>query len=116
MSDSVTTIGELKKLVESFVSKRDWEKFHSPKNLAMSIAIEASELMEIFQWLDLDEAKNILESDTKEREEALDEISDIVIYAIAFCNRNKIDLSEAIKQKMKKNIKKYPADKFKRLL
>tara|TARA_B100001250_G_scaffold212835_1_gene182550 strand:- start:477 stop:827 length:351 start_codon:yes stop_codon:yes gene_type:complete len=113
MSDSVTTVDELKKLVESFVSERDWEKFHSPKNLAMSISIEASELMEIFQWLDLDEAKDIIKSDTKERAEVLDEISDVVIYAIAFCNRNKIDLSEAIKEKMKKNIKKYPAEKFK---
>ena len=113
MSDSVTTVDELKKLVESFVSERDWEKFHSPKNLAMSISIEASELMEIFQWLDLDEAKDIIKSDTKERAEVLDEISDVLIYAIAFCNRNKIDLSEAIKEKMKKNIKKYPAEKFK---
>ncbi len=113
MSDSVTTIDELKKLVESFVNERDWEKFHSPKNLAMSISIEASELMEIFQWLDLDEAKDIIKSNTKERAEVLDEISDIVIYALAFCNRNKIDLSESIKQKMKKNIEKYPVDKYK---
>tara|TARA_Y100001970_G_C14102137_1_gene786064 strand:+ start:101 stop:451 length:351 start_codon:yes stop_codon:yes gene_type:complete len=113
MSDSVTTIDELKRLIESFVSERDWEKFHSPKNLAMSISIEASELMEIFQWLDLDEAKDIIKPDTKERAEVLDEISDIVIYAIAFCNRNKIDLSDAIKQKMKKNIKKYPTYKCK---
>ena len=113
MKDNEITIGDLKKQVDAFVDERDWKQFHSPKNLAMSISIEASELMEIFQWLDLDEAKDIIKSDTKERAEVLDEISDVVIYAIAFCNRNKIDLSEAIKEKMKKNIKKYPAEKFK---
>tara|TARA_B100000700_G_C14895706_1_gene784905 strand:+ start:251 stop:601 length:351 start_codon:yes stop_codon:yes gene_type:complete len=113
MSDKVTTIEELKILVESFVAERDWGKFHSPKNLAMSISIEASELMEIFQWLDNDEAKNVAKNNPEKRAEVLDEISDIVIYAIAFCNRNDIDLSDAIKKKMKKNRKKYPSSIFK---
>ena len=112
MSDRNTIIEELKQLTESFVSEREWEKFHSPKNLAMSISIEAAELMELFQWLSLDEAKKLMESGEL-RENAIDEVADILIYAIAFCNRNKIDISDAIKQKMKKNIKKYPTEKFK---
>jgi NTP pyrophosphatase (non-canonical NTP hydrolase) len=111
MADNKTTITDLKKLVDSFVDERDWKKFHSPKNLAMALSIEVSELMELFQWLDLDQAKKVMKSG-EIREEALDEIADIFIYVLAFCNSNKIDISEALINKMKKNAKKYPADKF----
>ncbi len=112
MSDERTTIGELRFLIDSFVDERDWQQFHSPKNLSMSISIESSELMELFQWLSLEEAKEVMKAG-ETRENAIDEIADIIIYAIAFCNRNNIDISNAIKQKMEKNIKKYPVDKFK---
>ena len=111
MADNKTTITDLKKLVDSFVDERDWKKFHSPKNLAMALSIEVSELMELFQWLDLDQAKKVMKSG-EIREEALDEIADIFIYVLAFCNSNKIDISEALINKMKKNAKKYPADEF----
>jgi len=112
MSDKQTTISQLKSLIDSFVDERDWKQFHSPKNLSMSISIESSELMELFQWLSLEEAKEVMKAG-ETRENAIDEIADIIIYAIAFCNRNNIDISNAIKQKMEKNKKKYPADKFK---
>ena len=112
MSDEQTTIAELRSLIDSFVDERDWQQFHSPKNLSMSISIESSELMELFQWLSLEEAKEVMKAG-ETRENAIDEIADIIIYAIAFCNRNNIDISKAIKQKMEKNKKKYPADKFK---
>ena len=112
MSDEQTTIAELRSLIDSFVNERDWKQFHSPKNLSMSLSIESAELMELFQWLSLEEAKEVMKSG-ETRENAIDEIADIIIYAIAFCNRNNIDISNAIKQKMEKNIKKYPADKFK---
>tara|TARA_B100002051_G_scaffold68975_1_gene65469 strand:- start:223 stop:594 length:372 start_codon:yes stop_codon:yes gene_type:complete len=112
MSDKQTTISQLKSLIDSFVDERDWQQFHSPKNLSMSISIESSELMELFQWLSLEEAKEVMKAG-ETRENAIDEIADIIIYAIAFCNRNNIDISNAIKQKMEKNKKKYPADKFK---
>ena len=112
MSDEQTTLGELRSLINSFVDEREWQQFHSPKNLSMSISIESSELMELFQWLSLEEAKEVMKAG-ETRENAIDEIADIIIYAIAFCNRNNIDISNAIKQKMEKNIKKYPADKFK---
>ena len=55
--DSETTLSELKLAVEQFVSERDWKQFHNPKNLSMSLSIEAAELMELFQWLSLEEAK-----------------------------------------------------------
>ena len=111
MTDNKTTITDLKKLVDSFVDERDWKKFHNPKNLSMALSIEVSELMELFQWLDLEQAKKVMKSG-EIREKALDEIADIFIYVLAFCNTNKIDISEALINKMKKNVKKYPADEF----
>ena len=79
MNDNKTKIGDLKRVVESFVDERDWKQFHSPKNLAMALSVEVSELMELFQWLDLDEAKEAMK-DGEVREDALDEVADILIY------------------------------------
>ena len=112
MKDNETKIIDLKKVVDSFVDERDWKQFHSPKNLAMALSVEVSELMELFQWLDLKQTKEVMKSG-EVREKALDEIADIFIYLLAFCNTNKIDISDALMKKMTKNIKKYPADKFK---
>tara|TARA_B100001559_G_C16219145_1_gene492570 strand:+ start:124 stop:471 length:348 start_codon:yes stop_codon:yes gene_type:complete len=112
MSDKQTTIQEIRSLIDSFADERDWQQFHSPKNLSMSISIEAAELMELFQWLSLEDAKKVMESG-KTRDNAIDEIADVLIYAFAFCIRNNIDISDAIRQKMKKNIKKYPKDRYK---
>ena len=112
--DSKTTVNEIKTQVEEFISKRDWSQFHGPKNLSMAISIEASELMDLFKWYSSEECETIMEQD-KIHESATDEIADIMIYAISFCNRNNIDISQAIKQKLEKNNKKYPADKYKGL-
>ena len=112
MADERSTINELKTLIESFVDEREWQQFHSAKNLSMSISIEAAELMELFQWMSLNEAQEAMK-EGETRENAIDEIADVMIYAIAFCNRNNIDISDAIKQKMEKNNKKYPSEKFK---
>ena len=60
MSDNKTTIDELKLIVESFVDERDWKQFHSPKNLAISLSVEVAELMELFQWLSLDQAREVI--------------------------------------------------------
>tara|TARA_S200000501_G_scaffold160645_1_gene151495 strand:+ start:21391 stop:21738 length:348 start_codon:yes stop_codon:yes gene_type:complete len=111
MADKQTSLEDLKSQVKSFVDKREWNQFHSPKNLAMSLSIESAELMELFQWLDLNESIKAMKKGQL-RNDALDEIADIIIYAIAFCNSNNIDIAEAIKNKMEKNIKKYPIDKF----
>ena len=92
MSDNKTTIDELRLIVESFVDERDWKQFHSPKNLAMSLAVEVAELMELFQWLSLDQAQELMKAGDI-RENAIDEIADIVIYTLAFCNKNNIDIS-----------------------
>ena len=109
--DSKTTVKDLKNKVEQFVSERDWEQFHSPKNLSMALASEASELMDLFKWYTVDECNKIIKKpDVKQS--ATDEIADCIIYAIAFANRNDIDISEAIDNKLKKNKIKYPTDKY----
>ena len=112
MADNKTTLQGLKSLVQAFVDARDWQQFHSPKNLSMSLSIEAAELMELFQWLDLDEARDAMKMGAG-RENAIDEIADVLIYALAFCNSNDIDVAEAVTRKMEKNNQKYPVDKFK---
>ena len=111
MSDSSTTVAELRNLVRQFVDARDWRQFHSPKNLTMSLAIEAAELMEHFQWIGTDESRTI--GDTPDRLEAVgEELADVVCYALAIANELEIDLSQAMHAKMKKNELKYPADEF----
>ena len=112
MNDSNTTITELKKIVEDFVNERDWSQFHNPKNLSMALAIEASELMDIFKWNTIQECESMM-SEKNTRQDATDELADIMIYALAFSNRNNINISSAIEKKMIKNRKKYPTEKFK---
>ncbi len=109
--DSKTTIDDLKQLVENFIHERDWEQFHSPKNLSMALAIEAAELMDIFKWQSSEEAwKSVDKPDV--RQEVEDELADIVVYGLAFANRHSIDLSTAIRRKMEKNGRKYPSDEY----
>ena len=109
--DDTTTVQDLKTVVENFVEERDWAQFHSPKNLSMALAIEASELMDLFKWKTVEEAQE--EMKDKLLEDATDELADIMIYSIAFANRNGIDIAKAVTSKTEKNKAKYPADKFK---
>ena len=112
MDDRSTTIIELKKIVEDFVEERDWSQFHNPKNLSMALTIEAGELMDIFKWNTTEECETMM-SEKNTRQDATDELADIMIYALAFSNRNNINISSAIEKKMIKNKKKYPTEKFK---
>jgi len=111
MSDQSTTIADLRKLVADFVSRRDWNQFHSPKNLSMSLAIEAAELMEHFQWITIDQSREIA-SQPQKLGEVADELADILCYALALANELQLDLADAIFAKMRKNEEKYPADEF----
>jgi len=111
MDDKETTILELKNFVEDFVQEREWSQFHNAKNLSMALTIEAGELMDIFKWNTPGECESMM-SEKNTRQEATDELADIIIYAIAFANRNDINISNAIDQKMIKNRIKYPADKY----
>ena len=98
-------IQKIETIIKEFSTARDWEKFHNPKNLSMALNVEASELLEIFQWLTLEQAENL---EPKKREHAKQEIADIAVYLIRMCMHLDIDLEEAIIQKMKLNEKKYP--------
>ena len=109
--DKITTIHDLKTVVEDFVEERDWAQFHSPKNLSMALAIEASELMDLFKWKTVEEAQE--EMKDKLLEDATDELADIMIYSISFAIRNGIDIAKAVTSKTEKNKAKYPADQFK---
>ena len=110
-ADSTTTLAELRKLVADFVDQRDWNQFHSPKNLSMSLAIEAAELMEHFQWLTLDESRAIANQPQKLAEVA-EELADVLCYALALANELQIDVAAAIRAKMQKNAQKYPAREY----
>ena len=109
--DNTTTVQDLKTVVEDFVEERDWAQFHSPKNLSMALAVEASELMDLFKWKTVEEAQE--EMKDKLLEDATDELADIMIYSIAFANRNGIDIAKAVISKTEKNKAKYPAAMFK---
>jgi dCTP diphosphatase len=111
MSDQLTTLSELRTLVANFVASRDWQQFHSPKNLAMSVAIEAAELMEHFQWLTVEQSRAVAMQPEKLGEVA-DELADILCYSLALANELQIDVSEAVRSKMVKNERKYPAAEY----
>jgi dCTP diphosphatase len=111
MDDTRTTVAELRQLVNQFVEERSWHQFHSPKNLAMSLAIEAAELMEHFQWLSLDESRDVARQPEKLAEVA-EELADVLCYALAMTNELGLDLATAIRNKMDKNRRKYPADEY----
>jgi dCTP diphosphatase len=110
-TDTHTTLGALRQAVAAFVDARDWRPFHGPKNLSMSIAIEAAELMERFQWLTTEEAQAATE-DPAERAAVADELADIVIYCLSLSNALDLDVSSAVLGKLATNEHRYPADEF----
>lgn len=97
--------------VAAFIRERDWEQFHSPKNLAMSVAIEAAELMEVFQWLDPKQSERVAD-DPELRRQVEEEAADVFCYLLSLANRVGFDLGAALLSKMEKNALKYPADRF----
>lgn len=110
-TDAQTTVGALRQAVAAFVDARDWQPFHTPKNLSMSIAIEAAELMERFQWLTPDEAWAAMDDPTQ-RAALLDEVADVVIYCLSLSNALDLDVSAAVLAKLQTNEFRYPADEF----
>jgi NTP pyrophosphatase (non-canonical NTP hydrolase) len=110
MSDSETRISELKEAWGKFVTEREWEQFHSPKNLVMALAAEAAELMEHFLWIDNDASRAVVR-DPAVREAVCDEIADVTGVILALCNALGLDLSEVVRRKMAKNELKYPVEK-----
>ncbi len=103
---------DLKKLnqdIEAFVKERDWDQFHSVKNLSMALNVESAELMEIFQWLS-EEKSNQVKSDPKILSKVEDEVADIFVYLMRILSKTEIDLEKAVRNKMQKNADKYPVE------
>ena len=97
----------LQKILREFARERDWEQFHNLKNLAISINIETSELLEIFQWKNDTEIKSDLKKKTV-KDQISDEVADIMLYLLRFSDLAKIDIEKSCLKKIKKNEKKYP--------
>jgi dCTP diphosphatase len=106
----MTQHGSLKPLSEvldAFAEERDWHKFHSPKNLAMALAVEVAEIMEIFQWMTTDQSKAL---EPKKMQDVEEELADSFIYLIRLADMLGVDLLQAADSKLKQNREKYPAD------
>lgn len=106
----IIDVDELKANLQRFADAREWNQYHHPKNLSMALAGEAGELLEIFQWLTEDESRNA-QHDPVIKEKTSHELADVMIYLVRLAGLMNINLSEAIKNKIVLNSKKYPADK-----
>jgi NTP pyrophosphatase (non-canonical NTP hydrolase) len=115
MNDKETTVSDLRKLITKFRDLRGWKKFHAPRNLATSIVLESSELLELFQWdLETFSAAKI-KKDEKRMEEIKKEMADIIIYSLLLADVLGIDVSRAIVNKVNHNAKKYPVRYFNKM-
>lgn len=108
--DNCTNISELKEEVDKYIEEREWKKYHNPKDLSLSLVIELAELMEIFQWEDRESIEGML-NDEGEMEKIKDEVADVAIYLLSFCNTADIDLSSTVLSKIEKIKEKYPKEK-----
>lgn len=104
------TLESLKARVNQFVDERDWAQFHSPKNLAMAMIVEAGEVVEHFQWMTEQESKHL---DTEKKEQVGQELSDTFVYLLRIAEVCGIDLIEAANKKIDLNAEKYPIEKVK---
>jgi NTP pyrophosphatase (non-canonical NTP hydrolase) len=111
MNDRETTLHQLREKVDAFVRERRWHQFHTPKNLAMSLAIEAAELMEHFQWFTPEQSLAVAENPEK-KQQVGEEMADVFCYLMGMANRLEVDLSDAVERKLVKNARKYPAEEY----
>ncbi len=102
-------LNQLYQDIEKFINDRDWDQFHSVKNLTMALTVEASELMELFQWMS-EEKSNQVKADPILKPKIDDEIADVFIYLLRIAAKTNTDLDTAVRNKMKKNSEKYPVE------
>ncbi|MGB5475125.1 MAG: nucleotide pyrophosphohydrolase [Gammaproteobacteria bacterium] len=102
------SLDQIKHTLRDFAAERDWDQFHSPKNLAMALIVEAAELVEHFQWLTEEQSQTLPPDKLTEVEQ---ELADIQIYLIRLADKLGIDMEKAVNAKIELNAKKYPADK-----
>jgi NTP pyrophosphatase (non-canonical NTP hydrolase) len=98
----------LRDAMRAFIAERDWEQFHSPKNLAMALSVEAAELVEHFQWLTEEQSRTL---DAAARAPVADELADVLLYLVRIADELGIDLHAAARAKMTRNAEKYPVEK-----
>ena len=110
MPDALATVHQLRDRVATFVHERDWEQYHNPKDIAISMSVEAAELLELFQWRAEDE---IDLRDAAFREAVEDELADVFVYCLSLANAIGCDLSDVTLRKLAKNERKYPAGEWK---
>lgn len=103
-------LGELQKKIRKFCDDRDWDQFHNPKDLAISLALESAEVMEHFQWLSTEEMLALSE---KKKGDVGDELADVLYWVLLLANKLDINLVDAFNAKMLKNEEKYPVAKAK---
>lgn len=108
MVDATATVGELRERIARFVKARDWERFHNPKDVAIALSIEASELLERFLWREPAPPSRIT---ADERVAITDELADVLIYGLSLGNALGIDVSDAILAKVATNEARYPEDR-----
>jgi len=106
----MSDLSRLRDALRTFAAERDWDQFHSPKNLASALAVEAAELLEPFQWLTEEQSRNLSE---KQLAAVKDELADVQIYLIRLADKLNVDLLEAAREKIKRNAQRYPASVFK---
>lgn len=99
---------DLRDALRAFAAERDWDQFHSPRNLATALAVEAAELLEPFQWL-TDEQSRQLPPETRRAVE--EELADVLLYLVRLADQLGVDLAAAAKAKMQRNAARYPVDK-----
>ena len=100
-------IKQIQNQLSDFASDRDWEQFHTPKNLTMALSVETSELVEIFQWLTPEQSSNLSNKQMKAIEE---EVADVAIYLLRLSDVLGVNLSDVVENKIKVNGEKYPVD------
>lgn len=103
-----TDLKKLQSALADFANDRDWNQFHSPKNLVMALSGEAGELAEVFQWLTEEESQNLT---AKQQERAEEEIADVFLYLLRLSDKLRIDLIDVASKKLKVNEEKYPVER-----
>ena len=111
VTDASATIASLRQMMRDFVAERDWGKYHTPRNLAASAAVEAAELLELFQWLTPQEAVAKSHHDAKFRQAVGEELADVLMYLMSLANALDLDVASTVHAKMRKNRAKYPSER-----
>ena len=112
MAQNETSLTAIQQAVRQFRDARQWRQFHSPKNLSMSIAIEAAELMEHFQWLTTEQATALAKDNPEARAAIAEELADVFIYCFSLADMIECDVAEIIFDKLAKNDEKYPVETY----